>query len=119
MSDATPEKTQKSPNRRSDQRLSPKRKIKLICRNCLDLGPNLALGLLDISETGLGLRLKSALEKGVEVTITLEGAILVKGISRSARVVWCYPTNNDAEFLVGVTFEKRLPYAEYALLAGI
>lgn len=105
-------------NRRGSRRISPKRRIKVACRNALDLGPNVATALLDLSETGVRLKLSRSFEKDENVTITLESPALVRTISRVGRVVWCYPAEND-EFYVGVYFDKRLPYAEFSTLTGL
>jgi hypothetical protein len=49
-------------NRRASRRLRPRGKVKVTCRKgTLDLGPNVAVGLLDVSETGCRVMLREAL----------------------------------------------------------
>jgi hypothetical protein len=109
MSEVNTRKT----NGRGSLRRSPRGKIKIWCRRgALDLGPNLALSVLDISETGVRLILREPLRLGQEVSITLEGAGGVKPAKRLGKVVWSVPSA-DGSHCTGVSFEKRLDYRQF------
>jgi hypothetical protein len=61
-----------------ERRLTPRRLTKpgvqVICREgSLGLGPNVALSVYDISETGIRLVVKSALATGQEIEVELIG----------------------------------------------
>ena len=112
MSDAKPQEV----NRRVSRRLPAKGKIKVVCyKGCLDLGANHALSVLDISETGLRLLVKTALNLGQEVLITLEGPGHPRPVKRIGRVIRSL-TNDDGTFLVGIRLEKTLDYRDVANL---
>jgi hypothetical protein len=111
-----PEKPQK--NRRGNFRHLPKRKIKVGCRNAMDLGPNLAVTLIDLSESGVRLHVSQEVEKGKEVTISLDSVLNARTVKRNGTVVWCVPLEGN-KFSLGVQFAKRLPYSEVATLAGV
>jgi hypothetical protein len=99
-------------NRRIDRRRSPKRSVKATCRKgTLDLGLNLALGVLDVAETGVRLLLKVQLSPNQEVTVTLEGLHYPRPVRLEGRVMWCVETA-DHQFCAGLHFDKRLPYAD-------
>lgn len=107
----------KEPNRRRSRRLGTKRTLRVYCRNALDLGANLALALLDLSETGVRLKTSTLLNVGSEVTITLESPVLVKPVTRKGKVVWS--VERESEFSAGVEFEKNVPYASFSTIVGI
>jgi PilZ domain len=107
------EKTNARSNRRLSQRRVAKRRVKVTCRRgALDLGANLALLLLDLSETGVRLVVSGALQPGVEVTISLEGQSRARPLIRLGNVAWCMPTEPQS-FCIGVNFQKRLPYRDF------
>jgi hypothetical protein len=107
--------TRKS-NRRGSLRRAPRGKIKIVCRRgSLDLGPNQALSVLDISETGIRLLLREALRPGQEVSITLEGVGGVRPVLRLGRVAWSVLAA-DGSYCVGVNLEKRLDYRQFVEL---
>lgn len=100
-------------NGRGEPRRVPRGKIKVVCRRgCMDLGPNLALSLLDISESGVRLRLRESLPLGQEVSITLEGAGGVRPVQRLGRVVWSVAAA-DGSYCAGVSLDKRLEYRQF------
>src|SRR5437660_2841518 len=91
-----------SRNRRLDRRHSPAVKVKLVCRKgSLDLGPNLGLDLLDISETGIRLLLKQTLARGEEVTVSLDSLRHVRAVKAIGTVIWSV-TAADGTCQVGV-----------------
>ncbi len=99
-----------TPNR--ERRLSPRRPargvLKAVCRQgALEPGPNLALSVLDLSETGARLVIREPLAPGRKVYVNLEGAGNSRPILRGGDVVWSLPTA-DGTFCVGVNFHKRL-----------
>lgn len=111
--------TPSPPNRRGSFRQLPKRKLRVACRNALDLGPNLAVGLLDLSENGVRLQVNTELGKGKEVTVTLDSVRNIKTMKRVGAVIWCVATAEPGNFTVGVRFDKRIPYADVAGLTGL
>jgi hypothetical protein len=112
------DKPAKQNNRRLSRRLPPKGKVKVFCRNGLDLGPNVGLALLDISETGARLLVNTELPKGQEITVTLDSPSHSKYLRLLATVMWCVPAEED-KFLVGIQFAKRFPYRDLAALGGM
>ena len=100
-------------NRRINFRRKAKGSIKASCRKgSLDLGPNFAIGLLDLSETGIRMVLREPLAMNQEVSVGLEGPHHRQPLKRGGRVMWCVETA-EKTFVVGVQFEKRLPYGEW------
>jgi hypothetical protein len=81
----------------------------------MDLGPNLALGLLDISETGVRMVVKERLSEKEEISLALEGPSHRQPLRRVARVVWCLETAEQT-FCIGALFDKRLLYADLGKL---
>ena len=76
-------------NRRNERRCPPKRSVKVTCRKgALGLGPNLALSLLDVSETGVRLIVKEELKARQEVEITLLGIGQQRPLQVMGAVVW-------------------------------
>ena len=106
------EPTSAGHNRRLSRRRPAKGRVKVACRRgALDIGSNLALSLLDVSETGARLMVKQALEPGREVSIGLEGQSSIRPIPRVAVVAWCVAAA-DGAFCTGVIFQKRLAYRD-------
>jgi hypothetical protein len=99
-------------NRRSSRRLAASSAARIECRKgSLGLGPNLAVSFLDISETGIRLVLKSALAKGQEVEVLLQGGGVPRPIKRLARVVWSLEVESGG-WCVGLRFDRALPYID-------
>jgi hypothetical protein len=110
-----PQPTQR--NKRLNRRVAPKRATKAICyANALGLGANIADSVLDVSETGIRLKLKSGLKKGQEVQMTLEttGKRLTK---IQAHCMWILPAG-DGTFFAGFRFEKSIDWASFLALAS-
>lgn len=100
-------------NRRLDRRRPPRGRIRVICqRGSMELGRNLGLSVLDLSETGARLLLSESCPAGQEVSITLESMACVRPVKRVGKVAWCLATQ-DGTFAAGVQFEKRLEYRQY------
>lgn len=73
------------------------------------LGADLGAGLVDITQDGLGIRLKELVPVGQVVTIDL----LVSGIGKPLRILaevrWCRPCV-DGTFRAGVCLRRRLSF---------
>ena len=107
------EKSQR--NRRLNTRRPVKNRTKVLCRKGgLDLGPNLAAGTFNVSETGVRLALQEELPVGQEVTVTLECMALQRPLRVLGNVIWCRP--GEALWEVGISFQKRLKYPDYLRL---
>src|SRR5436190_60836 len=96
--------TPNRPNRRASRRLPPGNLIKVQCRKSyMGLGPDIAFQLLDLSQTGVRLLVKTPVEKGREVEVLLTGACCAPLIKRVARVVWAVPVEGQ-RYAVGLHF---------------
>jgi hypothetical protein len=104
-------------NRRSSQRKPPRRTVKIECRKgSLGLGANLAVGFLDLSEGGVRLLLKTALQAGGEVEVVLMGYGMKTAIKRLANVCWSVPLENGTH-AVGLHFQKLVPFRDVQTLS--
>lgn len=102
-----------TPERRNSPRRQPRASVRAYLRlGGLDLGPDLALRLLDLSEGGAGLLVKEAVEVGKEVSVGVEGQTHPRPVVRVANVVWCKAAP-DGGYAVGVAFQKGLPYRDF------
>jgi PilZ domain len=110
MSDPVPQ------NRRQSRRHQPKRTTKIFCyKNAIGLGANVALSILDVSETGIRLQVREPLKQGLEVEINLDGLNHRRTLKVLGKIVWSVPAA-DGICLVGVQFNKPISYADYLLL---
>jgi hypothetical protein len=108
--------TQANANRRLDRRANVRPSVKVICRKgTLDLGANIAIAVLDVSETGVRLIVKERLTANQELSISLEPAHSRAAVRRIANVAWCVESS-DEKFVVGAHFDKRMPYSEWQKL---
>src|SRR5258708_7658123 len=97
----------KLPQRRLSMRRNPKRTSRVVCRKgVFGMGPNLALRLLDIPETGARLVVKAEISPRQEVEVVISPPGGGREIVRKGAVVWAVPTA-EGEFCVGVRFDKR------------
>lgn len=84
----------------------------MTCRKgTLDLGANLAVKLLDISESGLRLLVKSDLQPGDEVSLNLEGPLHLRPLTCVGKVVWAVPTA-DGQCCIGIRLDKFIKYQD-------
>src|SRR5207248_3275358 len=91
-------------NRRASMRRSAKRSTQVVCfANNLGLGPNISVSLLDVSESGARLRVKTALKPHQEIEINLSGIGHRQPVKILAEVVWCVAAD-DGTFVIGVKF---------------
>jgi hypothetical protein len=103
-------------NRRSGRR-PPRGRGGVVCRKgSLDLGADLALALLEVSQIGACLALSEPLEPGQEVSLTFEAACSGRQFRLLAHVVWCC-RGADEVCHAGFRFQKPFPYAELDHLA--
>lgn len=99
---------------RPDHRLIPRkpvtRRIGLVVRSGVSgLGRDLGAGLVDVTQDGLGIRLKELVNVGQEVTIDLSLPGVGKALRVAAEVRWCQATE-DGTIRAGVCLRRRLPY---------
>jgi hypothetical protein len=85
-------------------------------RGDLGLGPNLAAGLVDVSEDGAGVRLKAEVAVGDEVTIGLGRPGGGKMLANKGLVRWCRP-DPAGGYQVGLSLRRRLTHADLMDLA--
>ena len=105
-----------TPNRRRAPRRKPKKSSRVFCYSGrYGLGPNVAVTLLDVSETGVRLVLKVPLAVGDEVEIGLDGIGERRPSKAAAQVVWCIPLA-DGNHCIGARFDKPL---RWMLLQGL
>jgi hypothetical protein len=98
-------------NRRSSRRQPPKNSTRVrATRNALGLGPNIAVGILDLSETGVRLMLKEDLRCGQEFEVTLQ-SVGNRQVKVVAQVIWSVATA-DGCFCVGARFQKPIRYGD-------
>ena len=103
-------------NKRASRRHCPKGSTKAqATRNALGLGRNIAVRVLDISETGVRLLVKEELPVKREFEVTLESAAS-RPVKVVAEVIWSVATA-DGHFCVGARFQKPLSYAALQGLA--
>lgn len=106
-------------NARSSRRQSPKSSTRVRAyRNHLGLGPNIAVRVLDISETGVRLVLKEPLPIGKEFEINMESVGGSRTVKTTAQVIWAVETA-EGQFCIGAHFVEPMPYADLHQMAKI
>jgi hypothetical protein len=99
-------------NRRLSVRKRPRGQAKVACyRGAMDVGNNLALALVEVSEEGARLAVRDELPPRQEVTLVLQGQGHLRPVRVTAAVVWCR-AEGDGRFLAGVRFDRRLAYSD-------
>ncbi len=110
MSDPT---TAPDHSRRGGMRRPPKGGVLATCRlGAPDPGEDMALRVLDLSETGLRLVVRRPLEPGQLVSVGLGRRGGGRPAPRVGAVVWCLPSADGAH-CVGVRFQRRLPIKDF------
>jgi hypothetical protein len=105
-------------NRRASRRLPPKGQVRVECRKgAYGLGKNIAVQVLDLSETGVRLIVNTPLAKNNDVEVTFGGASYMAPIKRVGRVVWTVPTEKELQ-AVGVNFSPPLDYPSFLRLGA-
>ena len=90
----------------------PKGKVGVTCRRgVLDMGRDLAVSLLGLSEAGVRLVVKEPLEPGREVSVGLAGPAHCRPVTRLGKVAWSAPSA-DGTHHAEVAFRERLPYRD-------
>jgi hypothetical protein len=103
-------------NQRRARRQAPRNSTKArVTRTTMGLGANIAVSVLDVSETGIRLVLKENLPTGHEFEVTLESQSS-RPVKVAARVIWSLALG-DGNFCVGATFNKSLSYTDLSSLA--
>jgi hypothetical protein len=102
----------------SNRCLSPRRRVSrrvdvIVRRGTLGLNPDLAIGLVDISEDGLGVRLRGPVEPGDEVEIILSLPVMSKSWKLLGDVCWCNP-GPYGTFVADVHLRRRLTHLDLA-----
>src|SRR5215212_2371462 len=99
-------------NRRTSRRRPPRAGVKVAVRaGTMGLGPDLAAGVIDVSEDGLCLHLKAPLPVRTEAEVTFEKIGAGRPIKMVAEVRWCV-TDADGGHRAGFQFRHRLPYTQ-------
>jgi len=104
-------------NRRTSSRRPTRSGIRVSLRaGTLGLGPDLAAGLVDVSEDGVCVRVKTLLALDSEAEVILDKVGSSRPIKMVAEVRWC---QGDAAggFRAGLRFRHRLPYKDLMELA--
>ncbi len=103
-------------NRRRSRRVKAKKTTKVITfKGPLGLGQNVALSILDLSETGIRLLVKEQLANDQEVQVLLESLGHRRPVKVPGKVVWSVPTA-DGNHCVGVAFGAPIPYGDFTQL---
>lgn len=83
------------------------------CRKgVLGLGPDLAIRILDMSESGARLVVGVELVKGDEIELSLTPLGMNKPKVLMAVVEWCYKSKDSEGYWVGATFSSTLTYGD-------
>lgn len=75
----------------------------------MGLGPDLAAGLMDVSDDGICVRMKAPLPVRSEAEVLFERAGSSRPIKVMAEVRWCVP-DPDGGYRVGLLLRHRLPF---------
>jgi hypothetical protein len=105
-------------NRRSGIRWMPRGGVEVTCQQGnTGLGPNLAVSILDISETGIRLMVNRSLEKNEEIEINLLSLGNPRPMKLLANVVWSVAAA-EGNYCVGARFQKRIQYSDFSRLTN-
>jgi hypothetical protein len=109
---SNPERKDSSPSIAVGRRRSPRVRVKggprVRCRRgAPGAGPDLAPGVLDVSEDGIRLLVSIALQQGEDIEVILEGPGEGQTSRHPARVVWSVPTA-DGKCCIGARLQKPL-----------
>jgi hypothetical protein len=99
-----------------DRRLGPRRPVTRradvsLRTGPLGLGPNLAIGLVDVSEEGMGVKLNGPVKPGEEVEVVVSFPVASKTFKLHGVVCWCNPGPGET-FVAGIRLRRRLTHAE-------
>jgi hypothetical protein len=113
MSDPKPA----TPNRRRGKRHQLKCSTKASCPKARGLGKDVAVSVLDLSETGIRLLVNEPLANGQEVEIILDSVITRKPLKVPGTIIWGVPAA-DGNHCIGVSFRQPVPYADMLKLVA-
>ncbi|HEX3147758.1 MAG TPA: PilZ domain-containing protein [Gemmataceae bacterium] len=103
--------------RRTSPRRMPRTGVRIALRSgTLGLGPDIATGLLDVSEDGLCVQLKSPIAQGSDAEIILERVGNGRAMKLIGDVRWCVG-DGATGYRAGLRLRRRLPYKELMDLA--
>lgn len=104
-----------------DRRLSSRRRVTkhvdvTVQVGTLGLGPNIGIALIDISEEGLGVHLKTPVKPGDAVEVDLSFPVASKTWKLFGDVCWCNP-GRFGTFVAGIRLRRRLTHHEVSEFA--
>jgi hypothetical protein len=108
-----------STNQRQRPRRKSKRTTRVSChRGVPGAGINLAVALLDLSETGVRLLLSENVEPGQLIEVRFLGLSHYQPLKLAAEVIWSIPTA-DRAFCLGARFHQTLNLMDLQRLAAL
>lgn len=85
-------------------------------RGVMGLGPDISLGITNLTEDGIGFRCRDELARGEEVEIILTKPGQNRTLKMIADICWCSELtavgNADPTYMVGARLRKRIAYAD-------
>src|SRR5262245_25191377 len=85
-----------APDRRASRRRTPRDSIRIECRKGTSgFGRNIGKQFMDLSETGVRLRVSAELKAGDETDLILLGVGSMMPLKRVGRVVWAVKAGED------------------------
>jgi hypothetical protein len=104
-------------NKRLTRRRPPKRTTRaLLYGSAIGVGANLAVSVLDLSETGIRLVIKSEMKVGQQVQVELESSSR-RLVKVQATLIWILPTI-DGNFCAGFQFDKTIEWGSILSLTA-
>ena len=108
----------KPTNRRLSQRRRARSAVRVECRKgSVGLGANIAVSVLDVSDTGARLILMQPLDVQQEVETIISAYGMRAPLKRLANVRWQVKMENG-QYCTGIEFQKRLVYRDWQNLAS-
>ena len=105
-------------NTRGSRRQPPKNSTRAVAyKSWIGVGANIAVTVLDVSETGLRLVVRQELKPGHEFEINLS-TVGSKTVKTIAQVMWSVAAA-DGTFVVGAKFQKAISYPDLHDLAKL
>jgi hypothetical protein len=95
----------------------PRRHLDVVChRGTTGLGPNLAVGLVDVTEDRLKVRLTAPVPVGEDLEVELTPPGNGKAVRLRGSVVTCRPSRDGKTSVAKVQLRHRLTFREFAEL---
>jgi hypothetical protein len=93
----------------------PRRHLGVVCRRGTSgLGPNLAVGLVDLTEDRLKFRLTAAVPVGEDMEIELTPPGNGKSLKLRGEVIACRPARDGKASVAKVRLRQRLTFRQFA-----